>query len=696
MVKQKIVISERDNVAALFEDDQLNELIIHRGDVLLGDVYLAQVENILPSIDAAFVNVGTERMGFLHASDVQGKGDLKNRLQPKQRLIVQVIKEPTGHKGPRVTTNLAMPGRFLVLLPDSKGISISRKILNPKERVRLKSILSLIKPPGVGVIIRTEAEEQTDAEIQDDFETLLERWQNVVAMADTGNPPALLHRDQDLLYRVVREFVTEDTSEIVLDTQFGQHRAQQLIQNWGISHPVKVGVYEGNQSILLATGVEKEIRNALQTRVPLPSGGYLYIQPTEALTVIDINSGKFTSLESQEETILHTNLEAAKEIARQLRLRNVGGMIIVDFIDMMSRANQLRVLQEFETYMMSDKGKPQIGQLSDLGLVEMTRHRQGQSLAEIFTKKCHTCHGAMHIVEDFNWASAGGESRYPNQRFPMRQQRPQRGGQQQGAQNGGPRQQQAGVASGKQNLQRQIAPQGGAENFPMRERFLQHAAKVQIQDEQQLTKVAPLDELYAYWLNKKYGIQFAVSAKFAITPIEINSIISRMNPKATDILTLVKAIEIAGHSIDTDDDDDLMDGDEGETNGETDTDESPETELAQNITSTEVTAVATMDPETEVVQYLPEDLQTEGLQIDETLHSRSTYLDEVNDVESLDDQPEEMAAGGNTAVAVAEPPSIEAAPATENAEADDTDEANAAKKRRGRPPKRIKLDTPTE
>lgn len=406
MAKRRIIISERDNIAALFEGDQALEFIIHRGDILLGDVYLAEVENILPSIDAAFVNVGGDKMGFLHASDLQGRGDLKTRLKPKQRLVVQVMKEPTGHKGPRVTSNISLPGRFLVLMPESRGISISRKIESAAERSRLKAVCSMIKPSGVGLIIRTEAQGQSETDVQEDFEVLLERWQNIVSMADSADPPALLYRDQDLLYRVIRETVNEDVTELVVDTSFGFQRAQQLLQNWNLDKTIKVTQYNGQQSIMVAMGVEKEIRLALQTKVPLPSGGYLYIQPTEALCVVDVNSGKFTSLQSQADTIRITNLEACKEIARQLRLRNIGGMIVVDFIDMESRADQLAILQAFEAELAPDKSKPQVGQLTDLGLVEMTRHRQGQALSEIFTKHCHHCHGTGDLLDDFRWASA--------------------------------------------------------------------------------------------------------------------------------------------------------------------------------------------------------------------------------------------------------------------------------------------------
>lgn len=555
MGKRKIIVSERDNLAALFEDDLAIEFLIHRGDMLLGDVYLASVENILPSIDAAFVNVGGDKMGFLHSSDVPGKGDLKNRLQPKQQLVVQVMKEPTGHKGPRVTTNISLPGRFLVLMPESKGISISRKIEQQTERSRLKSVVSLIKPPGVGVIIRTEADQQKESDIQEDFETLIERWQNIVSMADSATPPTLLYRDQDLLYRVIREAVTDDVKELYVDTNFGQQRAQQLLQNWNMDKNIKVQLYTGNQSILIGMGVDKEIKQALQTKVPLPSGGYLYIQPTEALCVIDVNSGKFTSLQSQADTIRQTNLEATKEIARQLRLRNIGGMIIVDFIDMESRADKLTILEAFEMELAPDKSKPQIGQLSDLGLVEMTRHRQGQALSEIFTKRCIACNGTGHATEEFNWAPPmlDGDPRTTarpgsmRNKLPIRQGRQQQGGGRQGGGNQGDRQGggQGGGNAAQQGLSiKKVIEAGKPESAPEQKpagTLLQQAAAAQAKPT--LPDDKTLDEILRDRISQKLGIRFASIVKLAHTPPGINSVLVRINPKSNDILTLVDTIE---------------------------------------------------------------------------------------------------------------------------------------------------------
>lgn len=409
---KKIIIAERDNIAAIMDGKKVTEFYVHKGDVLLGDIYLATVENILPSIEAAFVDVGVDKMGFLHAQDVVGKGALKDKLSPKQKVVVQVTKEPTGHKGPRVTTEISLPGRFLVLIPNETGINVSRKIESTKEKARLKSIVNLLKPVGVGVIVRTEAEGQSETDIQEDLEILLEKWNNIVTLADSLTPPSLISRDQDLLYRVLREACTDDISEIIVDTAFAMNRVQQLLQNWHMSKNIEVTLYKGTEPLLIATDVHKEIKAALQTKVHLPSGGYLYIQATEALTVIDVNSGKFVSSATQDETILKTNKEAIQEIARQLRLRNIGGMIIVDFIDMSSRLDKLAILEEFELALEPDKAKPQIGQLSDLGLVELTRHRQGQSLAELFTKKCPHCQGTGYAMEDFKFASPTAEGEY--------------------------------------------------------------------------------------------------------------------------------------------------------------------------------------------------------------------------------------------------------------------------------------------
>lgn len=394
---KSLIISEKDKIAALMEDDKAVEFFINRGDLLLGDIYTAKVENIMPSIEAAFVNLGNNRMGFLHASDIPGHGNLFDRIQPNQKLLVQIVKEPTSNKGPRVNTAISLPGRFLVLTTENTNVSVSRKIVDYQERNRLKAMVTLLKPPGVGIVVRTEAEGKDEYDLEEDFKMLWDLWKEVSDKHENHKYPGLVHREQDFIYRVIRDAYTSEIDEVVLDSTQGQTRTQQILKNW-TGKDIEINVHkEGN--ILSARGVEREILNALQTKVELPSGGYLFIQTTEAMSVVDVNSGRFTSSRTLRETVLKTNLEAAHEVARQLKLRNIGGVIVVDFIDMDDRKDQINVLEAFENALMSDRAKPQIGQLSDLGLVELTRRRQGQSLQETFGHQCSSCSGNGLIFE---------------------------------------------------------------------------------------------------------------------------------------------------------------------------------------------------------------------------------------------------------------------------------------------------------
>lgn len=394
---KSLIISERDKIAAIMEDDKASEFFMHRGELLLGDIYTAKIENIMPSIDAVFVNLGNNRMGFLHASDIPGQGALTDRVQPNQKLLVQVVKEPTSNKGPRVNTAISLPGRFLVLTTENTNVSVSRKIVDYQERNRLKAMVSLLKPPGLGMVVRTEAESKDEYDLEEDFKTLWDLWKDISDKHENHRYPGLVYRDQDFIYRVIRDAYTAEIDEVVVDSTQGQIRTQQILKNW-TGKDVEISLHkEGN--ILSARGVEKEILNALQTKVELPSGGYLFIQTTEAMTVIDVNSGRFTSSRTLRETVVKTNLEAAYEIGRQLKLRNIGGVIVVDFIDMDDRKDRITVLEAFENALMYDRAKPQIGQLSDLGLVELTRRRQGQSLQEIFGRQCSSCIGSGSIYE---------------------------------------------------------------------------------------------------------------------------------------------------------------------------------------------------------------------------------------------------------------------------------------------------------
>lgn len=405
---KQIVIAEQHRIAAVFSEDQIQELIVATGSHQVSDIYLGTVENVLPGIDAAFVNIGdSERNGFMHVTDLgplrlkRSAGSITELVAPQQKVLVQIMKEPTGNKGPRLTGNITLPGRYLVLMPYGRGVNLSRRIRNENERSRLRALAILIKPAGMGLLVRTEAEGISENAIIEDLETLQKQWESIQQQALTTRPPSLLNRDDDFVQRVLRDVYSADVNRIVTDTSTGMKRVKQHLANWSggqIPAGVLIDHHRERTPILEYFRVNAAIREALKPRVDLPSGGYVIIEPTEALTVIDVNSGSFTRSATARETVLWTNCEAATEIARQLRLRNIAGVIIVDFIDMDSRRDKLQVLEHFNKALRSDKARPQISQLSELGLVELTRKRQGQNIYELFGRACPTCGGLGHLV----------------------------------------------------------------------------------------------------------------------------------------------------------------------------------------------------------------------------------------------------------------------------------------------------------
>ena len=405
---KQIIIAEQHQIAAVFSEDQIQELVVATGHHQIGDIYLGVVENVLPGIDAAFVNIGDpERNGFIHVTDL---GPLKLKrtaaaitelLTPQQKVLVQVMKEPTGTKGPRLTGNITLPGRYVVLMPYGRGVNLSRRIKSESERNRLRALAILIKPAGMGLLVRTEAEGKPEEAIIEDLEVLQKQWEAIQHEAQSTRAPALLNRDDDFIQRVLRDMYGGDVNRIVVDSSTGLKRVKQYLQNWsGGQTPqgLLIDHHRDRSGILEYFRINAAIREALKPRVDLPSGGYIIIEPTEALTVIDVNSGSFTRSATARETVLWTNCEAATEIARQLRLRNVAGVIVVDFIDMESRRDQLQVLEHFNKSLKADKARPQIAQLTELGLVELTRKRQGQNIYELFGQTCPTCGGLGHIV----------------------------------------------------------------------------------------------------------------------------------------------------------------------------------------------------------------------------------------------------------------------------------------------------------
>ncbi len=405
-MSQQIIIAEQARIAALLTDDRVDELIVAQGQYQIGDIFSGTVENVLPGIDAAFINIGeSEKNGFIHISDLgplrlkKGTFGITELLEPKQKVLVQVIKEPTGSKGPRLTGSISIPGKYLILQPYGQGVNISRKINTETERSRLKALGVLIKPASTGLLFRTEAEKIKEELLIEDLEHLILQWENVIKVYETSNPPNLVKRDDDFSLKILRDHIKESTKSIIIDSKFSVARAKDFLINSESDIVVEFHDNGINQHIFEKYEIKKTIQKALQPRVDLPSGGYIIIEPTEALTVIDVNSGSFTRSSNSRQTVLWTNCEAAVEISRQMKLRNIGGVIVVDFIDMESRRDQFQLLEHFTSAIKDDSARPQIAQLTELGLVELTRKRQGQNIYELFGKKCSTCNG-IGLVED--------------------------------------------------------------------------------------------------------------------------------------------------------------------------------------------------------------------------------------------------------------------------------------------------------
>mgnify|MGYP001395206317 CR=1 FL=1 len=408
---QQIVIAEHLRIAALLTDERIDELIVAQGSYQIGDVFLGTVENVLPGIDAAFVNIGeSEKNGFIHVNDLgplrlkKATAGITELLEPRQKVLVQVMKEPTGNKGPRLTGNIALPGRYLVLQPYGQGVNISRRISLESERNRLRALGVLVKPPSTGLLIRTEAEDISEEFLIDDLENLLKQWELIQQASDSCAPPILLNRDEDFIHRILRDHIGQNVNHIVVDNPEAIGRVKNFLGKE--SKELVIELHNDSENILEKYKVISAINNALKPRVDLPSGGYIIIEPTEALTVIDVNSGSFTRSANSRETVLWTNCEAAIEIARQLKLRNIGGVIIIDFIDMDTRRDQLQLLEHFTSAINGDSARPQIASLTELGLVELTRKRQGQNIYELFGKTAPDSQGHNHhpniTIDDIN------------------------------------------------------------------------------------------------------------------------------------------------------------------------------------------------------------------------------------------------------------------------------------------------------
>ena len=418
---------------AIVEDDQLVELLVDRPDTRrsVGDIYLGKVEAVLPGIQAAFVDIGAEKSAFLHSSDLieseeddldeEPNGDeetdkpnggkeresrrggklppIQDLLKRGQTILVQVSKEPIGTKGSRVTAQVSIPGRFLVYMPTaSPKVGVSRKIESREERARLRQMVQKILPKDVGgVIVRTVGEELTEDHFKRELDALLKLWKKINKKKAFARPPALIQRETSLTRGIIRDLFSAKVDHLWVDSKELYHEIHAYLDQVGPELKERVTLHKEDQPLFDKFDVESEIRDLFKRRVDLPTGGYCVIEPTEALVSIDVNTGRYTGKRDPEKTILKTNLEAAREVARQLRLRDVGGIIVCDFIDMESSENRNKVLQELRQHLARDRARTKAFAVSDLGLIEMTRQRVRPSLLQSMTEACPACSGTGRV-----------------------------------------------------------------------------------------------------------------------------------------------------------------------------------------------------------------------------------------------------------------------------------------------------------
>jgi ribonuclease E len=394
-------IGERDQIAVLEERTLVEHYITRSGArSMVGNVYLGKVQNVLPGMEAAFIDLGKGRNAVLYAGEVSYDEDIEGHapriehvLKAGQNVLVQVTKDPMGGKGARLTQEISLPGRYVVLVPDSDTFGISRR-LPDKERARLKDVLKGIRPADHGLIVRTAAEDASAEDLTADLERLKVEWEAIAKNAKRGRAPRVLYEEPELTVRVVRDLFTGgEFKEIVTDSRELFDKVVSYLGGVAPELISKVRMHEGKLPVLEAFHVEEQIHKALERKVWLPSGGYLIIDRTEAMTVIDVNTGKHVGKANLEETVTKTNLEAAEEVARQLRLRDIGGMIIIDFIDMLFERNKQKVIDTLKNAMALDKTRSQVFDISPLGLLEVTRKRVSAGLLESFSETCPTCEG---------------------------------------------------------------------------------------------------------------------------------------------------------------------------------------------------------------------------------------------------------------------------------------------------------------
>ena len=426
----ELVINARphETRVALVENGTVVELHLKRGSEqeLLGNIYIGKVIRILPGMQAAFVDIGIDKPAFLYVTDVyndirqweqimlQESDDENNQeavtpvrmrlqrgydinieglLKEGQDILVQVSKEPMGTKGARLTSHITLPGRHLVYMPTVDHIGISRRIEDEKERTRLKKIVQDLCPPGEGFIVRTVSERAPREKFKSEMEFLTKLWTNIQKKRDTGSAPSILHKELTITLKAVRDLFTKEIDRLVIDSREEYQSVMEFIETFAPNLRYSVELYEGREPIFDAYGIEMEINRALDKKIWLKSGGYIVIDSTEALTVIDVNTGSYVGKRNLEETIAKTNLEAVKEIAYQIRLRNIGGLIVIDFIDMNREADKEKVFYALKEAMEKDKAKTTVLRMSELGLIEMTRKRTKEDINLFLTESCPYCEG---------------------------------------------------------------------------------------------------------------------------------------------------------------------------------------------------------------------------------------------------------------------------------------------------------------
>jgi ribonuclease G len=404
-----INVTPREVRAAVLDNGVLQEVLVERVSHtgLLGNIYQGRVVRVLPGIQAAFVDIGLERTAFLHASDIEGvtqgnqadeATDIRKLLREGDECLVQIIKEPLGTKGARLSTFISIPSRYLVMLPNQPGVGISARIEDEPERARLKALAEgLLGEQAHGYIVRTAAEGCSAEALQLDMQFGQKLWARVAQSAASQSGVQKLHSDMPMAVRVIRDLAHQQIERVRVDSQECLDGILNFVREFMPELQAHIELYEGKRPIFDVYAVDEEINLALGAKVELKSGGYLIIDQTEAMTTIDVNTGAFVGRSNQAETIFRTNLEASAALARQLRLRNLGGIIIIDFIDMQTETHQQQVLEALEAALASDRARNQISHVSPLGLVEMTRKRTRESLEHILCGTCPTCHGRGHI-----------------------------------------------------------------------------------------------------------------------------------------------------------------------------------------------------------------------------------------------------------------------------------------------------------